>query len=70
MYLCMYLESLRIFILHKMGINVPEDSKLRVKMSFVFSILEEKNKSSVNVSKLIYMYIIAKAYCIQCSLQG
>ena len=68
----MYLESLRILILHKMGINVPEDSKLRVKMSFVFSILEEKNKSSVNVSKLIYMYmyIIAKAYCIQCSLKG
>ena len=33
MYSCMYLESLRILILHKMGINVPEDSKMRVKMS-------------------------------------
>ena len=32
-YSCMYLESVRILLLHEMGINVPEDSKMRVKMS-------------------------------------
>ena len=39
MYSWMYLESLGILILHEMGINVPEDSKMRVKISDLFCIL-------------------------------
>ena len=47
MYSCMYLESLRILTLHEMGINVPEDSKMRVKMSdfVLYSSPFQRNKS-------------------------
>ena len=63
MYSCIYLESVRILMLHEMGINVPEDSKMRVKMSvFILHFRGIVFSINTNVSKLIYMYIIAKAF--------
>ena len=71
MYSWTYLESLRILILHEMGISVPEDSKMRVKMSdFVLYSSPFQRKKSDTCVLVIYMYIIAKAICIQCSLKG